>query len=162
MPEPIPVRIAHHMAGRTRLAAPAEIPSDALRACAERITASGSVAAEVRGNSLILTYDEAAPGAAAPGQLPHFLAALLAGAGLSVTPEPPRHPIGRTASALGRLNGAFAQASGGRMDVTNAAFVALVAAGFVQLARGRVAGPAITLFGHALTLALLHDKLQER
>ncbi|MFG1417694.1 hypothetical protein V5F38_09150 [Xanthobacter sp. V0B-10] len=162
MPEPIPVRIAHHMAGRTRLTAPAEVSGDALRACAERIAASGAVSAVVRGNSLILTHAAALPRAAAPHGLPPSLAALLAEAGLAVAPEPPRHPIGRTASALGRLNGAFAQASGGRMDVTNAAFVALVAAGFVQLARGRVAGPAITLFGQALTLALLHDKLQER
>ncbi|WP_454916509.1 hypothetical protein [Xanthobacter sediminis] len=162
MLEPIPVRIAHHVAGRTRLTAPASVAPADLQACAARLAASGGIAVEVRGASLILTHAGHWPALDWLSLGWPSSAAALEAAGLLLAPVAPRHPIGQTSAAMGRLNAAFAEASNGRMDLTNAAFVGLVAAGIVQLARGHIAGPALTLFGQALTVALLHARIQER
>ena len=43
-----------------------------------------------------------------------------------------------------------------------AAFLLLVASGMVQLMRGQIAGPALSLFSQALTLAVLHGKAADR
>lgn len=157
MSDPILVRIAHHIPGRTRLTMLSSRGETDLQSCAARLAASGGIHVEIRGASLILAHR------IAPAQ--NIRAALqppLEAAGFALAPPAPRHPIGKTTAAVSRLNSALSDASSGRMDLTNAAFLALIAGGFVQLARGNVAGPAITLFGQALTLALLQAKLQER
>jgi hypothetical protein len=55
---------------------------------------------------------------------------------------------------LSMANTAVGQVSGGRADLWSMAFAGLVVGGLVQLARGRIAGPALTLFGQAATLAV--------
>lgn len=162
MPEPILVRLAHHVPGRTRLTAASSAAAADLKASAARLAASGALAVEVRGTSLILTHPGHWPALDWPSLGWPSAAAALEAAGLILVPAAPRHPIGRTSAAVSRLNAALSEASDGRMDLTNAAFVGLIAAGMVQLARGYVAGPAVTLFGQALTIALLHARMQER
>jgi len=156
------VRLAHRVPGRTRLTAPAAVAPADLQASAARLAASGGIAVELRGSSLILTHAGHWPALDWPSLGWPSLAAALEAAGLVLAPVAPRHPIGQTSAAIGRLNATLAEASNGRMDLTNAAFVGLVAAGVVQLARGNIAGPAVTLFGQALTIALLHARMQER
>lgn len=150
--EPIPLRLAHRIDGRARLTAPAHIGERELRARAARLTAAGHARAEVRGSSVILVHDGAWPA----------LGAALEEAGFILSARPPIDPIGKTNAAIAHLNATIGQASDGRMDLTNAAFMGLIAAGFVQMARGRFAGPAFTLFSQALTLAVLHAKSLDR
>lgn len=157
MPQPISVRIAHHIPGRTRLAAVPPVTKADLASCAARLSASGHVRVEVRGNSLIITHH-----VRASEDIRSALGTALNEAGLILAPSAPRHPIGKATAAVTRIDHTLAAASGGRMDLTNAAFVGLLAAGCVQLARGNVVGPALTLFSQALTLALLHSRMQER
>lgn len=144
------VRVAHQISGRTRLLCIGDRGPEALDACARRIAASGLARAEVRARSgsIVLTHTRPWP----------ELAPVLETAGLRVLPAPPRDPIGKVNNAVVQLNDALAGASGGRMDLANAAFLGLIGAGLVQLARGQVVGPALTLFSQALTLALLQAK----
>ncbi|WP_234050059.1 MULTISPECIES: hypothetical protein [unclassified Xanthobacter] len=153
MSQPIEVRIAHHIPGRTRLAAAHPRGEADLQACAARLSQDGRLDVQVRGGSLILTHHLSSAEEIRPA---------LEKAGLSLVPPSPRHPIGKTSVAVSRINGALSEASGGSLDLLNIAFLGLVAGGFVQLARGNVAGPALTLFSQALTLALLHAKTQEQ
>jgi hypothetical protein len=57
-------------------------------------------------------------------------------------------------AGIARLDGAVKGATGGQVDLWGLAFAGLVAGGVVQLSRGRVAGPALALFGQAATLAM--------
>ncbi|MFG1480669.1 hypothetical protein V5F53_18735 [Xanthobacter sp. V4C-4] len=148
----IPLRLAHHMERRTRFTAPAHVPEADLRARAARLSAGGQVQAQVRGASLIVSHDYSLA----------QLGAALETAGLMLAPPPPLDPIGKANAAVARLNATISQASNGRMDLTNAAFMGLLAAGAVQIARGRIAGPGLTLFSQAMTLALLHAKSLDR
>ncbi|WP_170304640.1 hypothetical protein [Croceicoccus estronivorus] len=63
-------------------------------------------------------------------------------------------PIGQVVERLSQADAVLKKWSGGKADIWNVVFSALVAGGFIQLARGRVAGPALTLFGQAATLAM--------
>lgn len=71
-------------------------------------------------------------------------------------PPEPHDPIAAVRDQLARTDGTIRRLTSGQADLSGAAFVALVAIGLVQLARGHVAGPAISLFGQAATVALLH------
>lgn len=70
-------------------------------------------------------------------------------------PPEPHDPIASMRDQLERTDGTIRRLTSGQADLSGAAFVALVAIGLVQLARGHVAGPAISLFGQAATVALL-------
>jgi len=144
------VRVAHQIEGRTRLAAPPGVATAALHECARQLTASGLARVEVRPASGSLVVHHAGP-------WPQ-LAPALAAAGLEVAPPRPFDAIGLANSGIARLNGALSQASAGRLDLTNAAFLGLIAAGLLQLARGQTLAPASSLLNQALTLAVLHGK----
>lgn len=92
------------------------------------------------------------------------VAACLPGAGLVIVAAPPpppqADPIGEAGERVSEANLLLTLFSQGRLDLRNAAFLGLVVTGLVQLARGRVAGPALTLFGQALTLAMMRDRPQ--
>lgn len=151
MTDRIPVRVAHAMAGRTRLVALNPAATDALHARAALLAEQEGVSVAFRGSSLIVTHPVS--GADLP--------AMLDQAGLVLSAVATRDPISHATSLVHRLNAGFADASGGRMDFTNLAFMSLLAAGFVQMARGNITGPALTLFSQALTLAVLHGKAQQ-
>lgn len=83
----------------------------------------------------------------------------LASAGLAVQPAPAPQavmgdPIRTTAERLSRVNQAVKNGTDGKLDLWGLAFGGLIATGVIQLLRGQVAGPALTIFGQAATLAL--------
>ncbi|WP_336960818.1 hypothetical protein [Sphingobium aquiterrae] len=72
----------------------------------------------------------------------------------SITHLQPIDPMGAAARQLGTVDGAIARLTDGRADLWSLAFAGLVAGGVIQLARGSVAGPALTLLGQAATLTM--------
>lgn len=148
---PLKARIVHQTEGRTRLSLQDTAAHDRLVALADALAACGVDKVEIRTitSSIILTHE--APWSSLAGRVE--------AAGLQVlTPPPPpprKAPIQETEDRLSQADLLMTLFSRGQLDMRNAVFLALVAGGLVQLARGRVAGPAITLFGQALTLALL-------
>lgn len=151
---PVHARLAHLTPGRTRLALLGKVPHERLVVLADALAEAGIEKVEIRPHtgSIILIHD-------APWDT---LAPALGKAGLKVAapapPEPEQPPIEEASSRLAKADLMMALFTNGRLDLQNAAFLALALGGLVQLARGRVAGPALTLFGQALTLALLKDR----
>lgn len=152
--EPVAAQLRHQAPGRIRAELSAPLPArERLERLATDLAALPQVtAAEIRpgSGSVIMRHQ------GDPDSLPDRLAE----AGLRLTdtpnaaPDAPIDPIGTSISLLSRADRAIAAASDGRLDIWGAAFGLLVAAGMVQLARGRIAGPALALFGQAATLAL--------
>lgn len=148
---PLKARIVHQTEGRTRLSLHDTAAHDRLVALADALAACGVDKVEIRTVtcSIILTHE--APWSS--------LADRVAAAGLHLVtpppPPPPKAPIQETEERLSQADLIMSLFSRGQLDMRNAVFLALVAGGLVQLARGRVAGPAVTLFGQAMTLALL-------
>ncbi len=147
-------RVVHQIEGRTRLSISGTVPHERLVALADRLAETGIEKVEIRPatGSIILTHSASWAS----------LGNVVASAGLKVaapTPPPPEEdPITETEARLAKADLLMALFSKGKLDLQNAAFLALVLGGFVQLARGRVGGPALTLFGQALTLAMLKDR----
>jgi hypothetical protein len=148
-------QIRHQIPGRVRIVLARPLPTrDALERMAEELAALPEMEAiEVRPGSGGLIVHHV-------GDFDTLLDGL-ARAGLKVTPaaEPaeesePVDPIRAVGEKLAAVDKAIAQASGGRVDLWGAAFVTILAAGVIQLGRGRIAGPALTLFGQAATLAM--------
>lgn len=148
---PLKAQIVHQIEGRTRLALIGPAPHERLVALADALAAAGVDRVEIRTvtGSIVLTH-----GAAWASLAEH-----VEDAGLELCapppPPPPQGPIGEAEERLSYADLLMTAFSGGKLDMRNAAFLALVAGGLVQLARGRVAGPAVTLFAQAMTLALL-------
>lgn len=93
------------------------------------------------------------------------LADAVQAAGLKVQPKAPEAP---SADAITEAGKRMAQAdlqlqlfSKGRLDLRNLAFIALTGVGLVQFARGRFAGPALTVLGQAARL-LVSEGLRRR
>jgi hypothetical protein len=83
----------------------------------------------------------------------------LSSAGLALRPAPAPEavmgdPIRTATDRLARLNKAVKSGTDGKLDLWGLAFGGLLATGIIQLVRGRVAGPALTIFGQAATLVL--------
>lgn len=147
-------RVVHQIPGRTRLRL-AEAPAHArLVRLADDLAAAGIDKIEIRPGtgSIILTHT--APWAELDGPL--------SDCGLVCAPQvqetPPKPPMEEAGERIAKADLMVTLFSGGRIDLPNAAFLGLMVGGLVQLARGRVAGPALTLFGQALTLAVLKDR----
>jgi hypothetical protein len=152
VPEPLRGTLRHTMPGRSRIVLEPPLPvHSALTHLAERLAAvPGVETVEIRPTtgSLVLRH---------AGAIAALLPALVA-AGLVVGPRPPTEPIDPIADAvtgLGAADRTVGRMTGGRADLWSVAFAGLVGAGLVQLARGRVAGPALTLFSQAATLAMM-------
>lgn len=147
-------RLAHQTGGRTRLSLAGTVPHERLVNLADRLAAAGIEKVEIRPGtgSIILTHSE-------PWSK---LSKAVEGAGLKVStpppPEPEQDPITETKDRLSQADFLMALFSNGKVDLQNAAFLALLLTGLLQLARGRVAGPALTLFGQALTIAVLKGR----
>lgn len=151
-PDPLRGRLRHTAGARTRIALDHPLPDGGgLARQAESLAAlAGIRAVDVRAptGSLILFHD----GPFAP------IARAAAEAGLLVLhptePTTALDPIGETTRRLARAEAGLDQLTGGRLDLWGLGYAVLLAAGLVQLARGRVAGPAVTLFGQAATLVM--------
>ena len=145
-------RIRHQLPGRVRIGLEGPLPDVAALTDTARAIASvpGVEQVEFRPEtaSLLLRHR----GRFEP------LAAALEEAGLLVLapaePVAPIDPVGETFERLERAEDLVGRLTGGRADLWSIAYLGLVAGGLVQLARGRVAGPAVTLFGQAASLAL--------
>lgn len=155
MTAPLTARLRHRMADRVRFALDFPLPPrDRLEALATALTGTkGVLEVEIRplSGSLIIRH---------AGDYDAILAAL-SKAGLAVetaeqapAPAGPIDPIQETLNRLSTADAVLQRWSGGRADIWSAGFSFLVTAGLVQLARGRVAGPALTLFGQAATLVM--------
>lgn len=153
MNAPLKARLRHAMPGRLRAALEQPLPArDQLQALAAALAAVAGVAeVEIRprSGSVVIRHTSGSD---------EEICRALAAAGLQIEAAPPAAgPADPIEATLGRLSAAdmrLQQWSGGRIDIWNAGFTALVAAGFIQLARGQVAGPALTLFGQAATLVM--------
>lgn len=150
MTDPIVGRIRHrtHRRVRIELAAPLP-PRSRLEALAEAVAGIEGVAeTEIRpttGSLVIHHTGEFAP-----------IRAGLHAAGLSLGDDPHggvhADPVTVATFALAQANAALSRLSDGRADLRGLAFTGLLAAGLLQLARGQIAGPALTLFSQAATL----------
>jgi hypothetical protein len=151
-PDPIRGRLRHTAGSRTRIALDRPLPDrTGLTRWAEALaTLTGVRAIDIRvtTGSLVLHHE----GRFEP------VARAAAEAGLLVLhpaeATPSLDPMRETALRLGRMDARVARLTHGRIDLWGLGYTALVMAGLVQLARGRVAGPAVTLFGQAATLVL--------
>lgn len=150
MPDSGP-RLAHRTPGRARLHAPAirDRPAEAARLAqaVAAIPGVSSVQARAATGSLIVFHT---------GEWDAVAAALAEALGgeIGETPPPTAGQALETIShALESLDAAAVRTFGGRTDLSELAFLGLVGAGAVQLARGQVFGPAVTLLGQALALA---------
>lgn len=147
-------RIAHQTGGRTRLSLTGTVPHERLVTLADRLAEAGIEKVEIRPGtgSIILTHSQSWT----------CLAKAVEGVGLKVVsaapPPPEQDPIEETEARFSKANLMMALFSNGKIDLQNAAFLILILSGLLQLARGRVAGPAFTLFGQALTIAALRDR----
>lgn len=147
MSEPIQMRIAHQVAGRTRLVAIEAVSFDTLASCRDRLAGTEGVRVEARPGSRSLVVNH--------GQSWDSLAVALGQAGVSITAPAPHSPIDQTKALLTTLNDTMGRATAGRFDLINIAFVVLVLGGLLQASRGNLGGPAATLFTQALSIALL-------
>lgn len=156
-PDPVRALLRHRTSGRVRLVLEAPTPDrERLEHLAQALVGvAGVTEAELRPStgSVILRHE---------GTFEAILP-LLARAGLRVGVPDDKHqdaetepldPVKEIAGLLGQSDAALARLTGGRLDLWGASFSLLLAAGAVQLARGRIAGPALTLFGQAATLAM--------
>ncbi|MCT2398752.1 hypothetical protein [Novosphingobium mangrovi (ex Huang et al. 2023)] len=152
MTAPIKAELRHRMSGRIRVALEHPLPSrDALETLAGTLSAARNVEeVEIRprSGSLIVRHRGAY----------EDVSRALARAGLHIEvkehPAGPADPIEQTLSRLSTADAVLQRVTNGRIDIWSAGFSALVGAGLIQLARGQVAGPALTLFGQAATLVM--------
>jgi hypothetical protein len=146
------IRVAHRTPGRVRLSVPGleRNPGEARRIAdaAAAVRGVSKVEARTATGSLVLFHLD--DWTTVAERLRVALGAAIEEA------EPPPPPGGSafesTAGLVDALNSAARRAFGGRTDLTELVFLALLGAGTIQLARGQVVGPATTLFSQALQL----------
>lgn len=152
MATPVRGTLRHRMPGRIRVALDKPLPGrDTLQALAAALAdVEGVEEVEIRpqsGSVIVRHHGEYEDTSRALGE-----------AGLQIEVEELAieftDPIQETLGRLSAADAAIQRLTGGRADIWNVAFSALVAGGLIQLARGQVAGPAMTLFGQAATLVM--------
>jgi hypothetical protein len=144
-------RLRHRIPGRTRIRLQAPLPGpDRLDALADQLSALPGVQTvdiNPATGSILLHHEPARDplAAAEEAELIKILPAL--------EPEP-FDPTGEILRRIGQIDALVDRASGGRLDAMEVTIAGLVFGGLMQMARGKVAGPALTLFGQAVTLAM--------
>lgn len=152
MAKPIKGVLRHQVPGRLRISLQPPLPDrDTLQSLASQLVAvEGTDEIEIRpqSGSLIIRHQGTLEDVA--GAYRH------AGLQIDLPAEPPASgdPIQGTLQRIVDADAAVQRLTGGRTDLWGVSFSLLVATGLLQLARGRVAGPALTLFGQAATLAM--------
>lgn len=145
-PAPI-ARIAHEIPGRLRVRLAEPMAREALAALVDRIAAlpgARRVAARPNTLSVIIESDPAL------GPIGPKLAALGV---LKLRPEPTPPPVAQAAQlGLMRLDAELGRRTDGAFDLHSALATLLIFGALVQVARGRVAGPATTLAMSAFSL----------
>jgi hypothetical protein len=149
---PFLARLQHQVAGRVRLTLEPPIPPrEALITIADAVSAQPeveSVDIRVFTGSIIIRHG---------GSFDPLAIALKEAVGLMVLPSrmfTPTDPVMDAMQRLSAVDAGLGRLSGERVDMRQLAFVGLVAAGLIQIARGQIVGPAFTLFGQAATLAM--------
>lgn len=145
------MRLVHRTAGRVRIEAPQiRGRADDAKRLAETVAALPAVSrVEARAATGSLVIFHHGDWDAFAGPLSEAL-----GAPLEDAPEMFEGPnaLSSVGDVVEALDLGARRALGGRTDLSELTFLALVAAGAVQLARGQVVGPAATLFSQALSL----------
>lgn len=150
---PLPVRLRHRITGRTRFGLMAPLPDrDMLRDLADHMAGlDGVESVEIRISTGSVLVHHRNSFEALSGTLIRERLLFI----VPDRPEPAFDPAARTAQALAGVEATVMAASGGAVDLRKSLFTLLVLAGLVQLARGRIAGPAVTLFAQAASLMAL-------
>lgn len=145
LPPPVAARIVHQLEGRTRLRLAGEPPHHRLVALADALAAAGFEKVEVRPRTGSIILGHAQPW--------HSLAEAVRATGLTVLPKapepPPKDAITEAGEQVARADLLLQLFSKGQLDLRNLAFLGLTGVGLFQLARGRFAGPALTVLGQA-------------
>jgi hypothetical protein len=151
MAEPL-ARLVHSAPGRVRLRVPLMEgdPAEAHRLFEATTGLAGVSKVEARPATGSLVIFHTGPWAP-------LAEAFAAATGLALAAADEVEPLGAnaldaSADMLEALDRAARRAFGGRTDLSELAFLGLVAAGAVQAARGQLVGPATTLFSQALNL----------
>lgn len=152
MTEPVKATLRHHLPDRLRATLDNPLPDRAaITSLADRLAGVAQVdeiEIRLRSGSLIVRHR---------GDHDTIMSALRH-AGLQIEASDgssgPADPIRDTMSRLAGADAALQRLSGGRADIWGVSFSLLMLTGLVQLGRGRIAGPALTLFGQAATLAM--------
>jgi hypothetical protein len=153
MSKPLKGVLRHQMPGRMRVSLEHPLPDrDMLASLAERLAAArGAEEIEIRpqSGSIIVRYQ---------GDYEDLVASLRhAGLQIEAPPartEAPKDPIEASVRKIAAADTAIRRWTGGRTDVWGLSYALLVLTGLIQLGRGKVAGPALTVFGQAATLAM--------
>lgn len=148
----VKAELRHRMPGRLRAVLSHPLPPrDALDHLAEALAlAEGVHEVEIRprSGSIVIRHEGAY----------EAVSKALARAGLHIAlpakPDEPLDPINQTLSRIESADSLVKRWTGDQADIWSVSFTALIAGGLIQLARGQVAGPAVTLFGQAATLAM--------
>ena len=148
----VSLRVAHRTPGRVRLLAPAieQRPVEGRRLAETASAIPGVTKAEARSTtgSLVIfhtgEWEEIAGqlGAALGGEISEFENGEFGGI----------HAMDATAGVVEALERAASRAFGRRTDLSELAFLSLLTAAAVQVARGEIFGPAATLLSQALNL----------
>jgi hypothetical protein len=143
--------LRHRIPGRTRIRLQAPVPSpERLEDLADQLSALAGVHAvdiNPATGSILFRHERTCDPliATEEAKLIETLA----------TPDiEPFDPMGEILRRVGQFETLVDRASGGRLDAMEATIAGLVFGGLVQMARGKIAGPALTLFGQAVTLAM--------
>ena len=139
-PAPPRLRLAHRANRRLRLTLADPLPEGDLRAFVDRLAGIRGVRrARLRPMTGSVILDLALPAG-------DVLAALEADGVSRLAPQPPVVPVGvAVGAAVAQADAGLSRATGGALDMRTALGLALAGGAVVQLARGRVAGPATTL-----------------
>lgn len=156
-PSTVYAQVAHRVGTRVRLRLADEVPHVRLVALADALAGAGIAHVEIRPRtgSVILR----------PVAADADLSAAFAQAGLKLLDEAPaedtREPIVMASEKLAQADLMLALISGGKLDLRNVSFLGLMLVGLVQLGRGRIAGPALTVFSQAVSLAIMSSSRRE-
>jgi len=148
---PYPVRLRHRMPGRTRISLTEPLPSaEQLESLADQLAALAGVHAvdiRLQTGSIVIRHERDCDPVAAASE----------GGLVDILPEPPPEPFDAPSEIIkgfGKFDAYLSRVSEGRLDAWGLAFTGLVAAGVVQIARGKMLSPATALFGQAASLAM--------
>lgn len=159
MPDPAPAvtaTVVHFLPGRIRLRFRGMAAADlaTLREQIASLPGVTEVRADSRTGSMLILGDAVSYGAleAASRRAGHALERA----------EEARPLIDHLSNRLEAADQRLRQASGGGLDIASVAVLVLLGTAVIQMARGRIAGPAITILWYAASTVLMARSLRNR